>query len=138
TVVGQWDPNIVFITVPLKHWDERHFSQQEIINKIRGPLGNIPGAAGYPSGSNSLNLRGQGGGIELALLGQDYLQIYKAAQDFAAQVEQTIPSIDNVRISYQPSQPQLRVNIDRRRAEELGVSLSDISITLRAAINGDD
>jgi multidrug efflux pump subunit AcrB len=43
-----------------------------------------------------------------------------------------------VRISYQPSQPQLRVNIDRRRAEELGVSLSDISITLRAAINGDD
>ncbi|MGO3786263.1 MAG: efflux RND transporter permease subunit, partial [Pseudoalteromonas prydzensis] len=138
TVVGQWDPNIVFITVPLKHWDERHFTQQEIINKIRTPLGNVPGAAGYPNGSNSLNLRGQGGGIELALLGQDYLQIYKAAQLFAAQVEQQIPAIDNVRISYQPSQPQLRVNIDRRRADELGVLLSDISVTLRAAINGDD
>ena len=138
TVVGQWDPNIVFITVPLKHWDERHFTQQEIINKIREPLGNIPGAAGYPNGSNSLNLRGQGGGIELALLGQDYIEIYKAAQIFAAQVEQQIPAIDNVRISYQPSQPQLRVNIDRRRADELGVLLSDISVTLRAAINGDD
>ncbi|MCC9659806.1 efflux RND transporter permease subunit [Pseudoalteromonas sp. MB41] len=138
TVVGQWDPNIVFITVPLKHWDERHFSQQEIINKIRGPLGNIPGAAGYPGGSNSLNLRGQGGGIELALLGQDYLEIFKAAQAFSAEIENAIPEVAPVRISYQPSQPQLRVNIDRRRAEELGVSLSDISITLRAAINGDD
>ncbi|WP_404340178.1 efflux RND transporter permease subunit [Pseudoalteromonas mariniglutinosa] len=138
TVVGQWDPNIVFITVPLKHWDERHFSQQEIINKIRGPLGNIPGAPAYPSGSNSLNLRGQGGGIELVLLGQDYKRIFNAAEEFAAQIEQAIPAIDNVRISYQPSQPQLRVNIDRRRAEELGVSLSDIAITLRAAINGDD
>ncbi|MEI8645403.1 efflux RND transporter permease subunit [Pseudoalteromonas sp. Hal040] len=138
TVVGQWDPNIVFITVPLKHWDERHFSQQEIINKIREPLGNIPGAAGYPGGSNSLNLRGQGGGIELALLGQDYLEIFKAAQEFSAEIEKAVPEVAPVRISYQPSQPQLRVNIDRRRAEELGVSLSDISVTLRAAINGDD
>lgn len=138
TVVGQWDPNIVFITVPLKHWDERHFSQQEIIDKIRQPLADIPGAAGRAGGSNSLNLRGQSGGIELALLGQDYLHIFAAAQEFAAQIEKTIPALAPVRISYQPSQPQLRVNIDRRRAEELGVSLSDISITLRAAINGDD
>ncbi|KAF7780567.1 hypothetical protein PMAN_a1618 [Pseudoalteromonas marina] len=138
TVVGQWDPNIVFITVPLKHWDDRQFSQQEIINKIRGPLGEIPGAAGRASGSNSLNLRGQGGGIEIALLGQDYQQIFVAAQDFAKQIENAIPGTAPVRVSYQPSQPQLRVNIDRRRAEELGVSLSDISITLRAAINGDD
>ncbi|WP_440053225.1 efflux RND transporter permease subunit [Pseudoalteromonas sp. T1lg65] len=138
TVVGQWDPNIVFITVPLKHWDERHFSQQEIISKIRAPLGAIPGAPGRPFGSNSLNLRGQGGGIELALLGNDYLDIFKAAQSFAAAVEQKIPEAAPVQISYQPSQPQLRVNIDRRRAQELGVSLSDISTTLRAAINGDD
>ncbi|WP_192503261.1 efflux RND transporter permease subunit [Pseudoalteromonas peptidolytica] len=138
TVVGQWDPNIVFITVPLKHWDERHFSQQEIIDKIRAPLGNILGAPARAFGANSLNLRGQGGGIELALLGNDYLEIFKAAQTFAALVEKEMPDAAPVQISYQPSQPQLRVNIDRRRAEELGVSLSDISTTLRAAINGDD
>ncbi|KPH92299.1 multidrug transporter AcrB [Pseudoalteromonas undina] len=138
TVVGQWDPNIVFITVPLKHWDERNFSQQEIINKIRQPLMNIPGAPAYAGGANSLNLRGQGGGIEIALLGQDYLEIFKAAQQFSADLEKAVPEVAPVRVSYQPSQPQLRVNIDRRRAEELGVSLSDIAITLRAAINGDD
>ncbi|MFY8273423.1 efflux RND transporter permease subunit [Pseudoalteromonas sp. SSDWG2] len=138
TVVGQWDPNIVFITVPLKHWDERSISQQEIINKIRGPLGAIPGAPARAFGSNSLNLRGQGGGVELALLGQDYNAIYAAAQDFAKVVEQAIPDVAPVRISYQPSQPQLRVNIDRRRASELGVELRDIAITLRSAINGDD
>lgn len=138
TVVGQWDPNIVFITVPLKHWDERHFTQQEIINKIRQPLGDIPGAPAYPGGANSLSLRGQGGGIEIALLGQDYLQIFKAAQQFSAALEKAVPEVAPVRVSYQPSQPQLRVNIDRRRAAELGVSLSDIAVTLRAAINGDD
>ncbi|MCF4007878.1 efflux RND transporter permease subunit [Rheinheimera sp. UJ63] len=138
TVVGQWDPNLTFITVPLKHWDERKRSQQEIINEIRGPLAAIPGAPARAFGSNSLNLRGQGGGLELALTGQSYSEIFAAAQAFANVIQQQIPELGMPRISYQPTQPQLRVNIDRRRAQELGVPLSDIATTLRVAINGDD
>ena len=138
TVVGQWDPNIVFITVPLNHWDERQRSQQEIIDQIRGPLGNIPGAPARAFGANSLNLRGQGGGLELALTGDDYQAIFAAAQDFAAHIQARIPELGLPEISYKPNQPQLRVNIDRRRAQDLGVNLSDIATTLRAAINGDD
>lgn len=138
TVVGQWDPNLAFITVPLKHWDERSRSQQEIIDEIRGPLAAIPGAPARAFGSNSLNLRGQGGGLELALTGSSYAEIFAAAQAFAKVVQQQLPELGTPRISYQPTQPQLRVNIDRRRAQELGVPLSDIATTLRVAINGDD
>ena len=138
TTVGQWDPNIVFIRVPLAHWDDRNQSQQDIINKLRPELTDIPGAPGRAFGSNSLNLRGQGGGLELALTGSSYEQIYQAALGFKARIEESMPELGNPRISYQPTQPQLRVNIDRRRAEELGVPFSDISRTLRAAINGDD
>ncbi|WP_102795578.1 efflux RND transporter permease subunit [Bowmanella denitrificans] len=138
TVVGQWDPNIVFITVPLRDWSERKHSQQDIINEIRGPLAQNPGAPGRAFGSNSLDLRGQGGGIELALTGDDYARIYAAALAYAREIEQKLPQMGKVEISYQPTQPQLRVNIDRRRAEELGVALSDIATTLRSAINGDD
>ena len=138
TVVGQWDPNITFITVPLKNWDERSRSQQDIINEIKGPLAAIPGAPARAFGSNSLNLRGQGGGLEIALTGQTYDEIFAAAQNFSNVIQQELPELGLPRISYQPTQPQLRVNIDRRRAQELGVPLSDISTTLRVAINGDD
>jgi hydrophobe/amphiphile efflux-1 (HAE1) family protein len=138
TVVGQWDPNLVFITVPLKNWSERDQSQQEIIEQIQQPLSAIPGAPARAFGSNSLNLRGQGGGLELALTGQTYEGIYEAALEFSEVIQNELPELGVPRISYQPTQPQLRVNIDRRRAEELGVPLSDISATLRAAVNGDD
>ncbi len=138
TVVGQWDPNIVFIQVPLSHWDNRSQSQQDIIDTLRPQLSDIPGAPGRAFGSNSLNLRGQGGGIEIALTGSQYEQIYAAAQSFSELIEQRIPELGRPSISYQPTQPQLRVNIDRRRAEELGVPFADISRTLRAAIQGDD
>jgi len=127
TVVGQWDPNITFITVPLAHWDDRTQSQQEIIEKLRPEMDAIPGAPGRVFGSNSLNLRGQGGGLELALTGSSYQQIYEAALAFSKKIEDELPALGNTRISYQPTQPQMRVNIDRRRAEELGVPFSDIS-----------
>lgn len=138
TVVGRWDPNITFITVPLAHWDDREQSQQQIISKLQPQVGAIPGAPGRVFGSNSLNLRGQGGGLELALTGSTYEQIYAASLEFAKNIEDLLPELGNARISYQPTQPQMRVNIDRRRAEELGVPFGDISRTLRAAINGDD
>ncbi|MBU3022417.1 efflux RND transporter permease subunit [Aestuariibacter sp. A3R04] len=138
TVVGSWDPNIVFITVPLKHWDDRDKSLQEIVSEIRPKLQAIPGAPGNAFGGNSLNLRGQGGGMEIALTGSSYDSIYDASLDFARAIEETIPELGTPRVSYEPTQPQMRVNIDRRRAEELGVPLSDIASTLRAAVNGDD
>ena len=138
TVVGQWDPNIVFISANLKPWEERDISQQEIIENLREPLSQVPGAPGRAFGDNSLNLRGQGGGIEMAITGENYAEIFKVAREFTAEVERQIPEMGNLNVSYQPTQPQLRVKIDRRRAAELGVSLSDISSTLRAAIDGDD
>ncbi|HAS15028.1 MAG TPA: multidrug transporter AcrB, partial [Idiomarina abyssalis] len=138
TVVGQWDPNLVFITANLKPWEERDISQQEIINNIREPLSQVPGAPGRAFGDNSLNLRGQGGGLEMAITGENYDEIFRAAREFTAIIKERMPELGEPNVSYQPTQPQLRVKIDRRRAAELGVSLSDISSTLRAAINGDD
>ncbi|NVK23736.1 MAG: efflux RND transporter permease subunit, partial [Gammaproteobacteria bacterium] len=138
TVVGQWDPNIVFMTINLKDWSERNNSQQAIIADIRPQLGAIPGAPGRAFGANSLNLRGQGGGIELAITGESYDKIFEVAQAFTKEVEAKYPEFGSPRISYQPTQPQMRVNIDRNRAEELGVPFTDINQTLRAAIGGND
>ncbi|MFU8783950.1 efflux RND transporter permease subunit [Aliidiomarina sp.] len=138
TVVGQWDPNLTFITARLKHWNVRDKSQQDILDEINEPISGVPGVSGRAFGSNSLNLRGQGGGLELALTGPTYEAIYTAALQFQDKIQEQLPELGFPRISYQPTQPQLRVNIDRRRAEELNVPLSDIATTLRVAINGDD
>ena len=138
TVVGQWDPNIVYITVNLKDWSQRDKSQQAIISEIRPQLGAIPGAPGRAFGPNSLNLRGRGGGLEFAITGNDYDEIYDVAKDFGKALEDRFPEMGRAEISYQPTQPQMRVHIDRRRAEELGVPFSDITNTLRSAIGGYD
>ena len=136
TVVGWYDPNRVRVTARLVPWEKRQRSQQEIIAELRPQLEQIPGVRAGVSGGNSLGLRGGGGGIEVALVGNTYDEIFEASKQFAAAIDERLPNLSQPRISYDPTQPQLSLVIDRRRATDLGISLDSLSATLRAMVNG--
>ena len=138
TVVGNWDPNRSFMSIPLADWSDRKRSQQEISDEMRGQLADIPGARVGIWGGNSLNLRTWGGGLRVALLGNDYDEIFAAAKQYAAAIEERVPELTRPRISFDPTQPQLSVEIDRRRAADLGVDFQGLAATLRAMIDGDE
>jgi len=137
TVVGRFDPNVVFINAPLVPWEERSRSQQAIAQEIAPPLATLPGANARVFSSNSLNLRGaSSGGVRVALVGNEYETIYAAARRLAAAIDDAGGPLSQPRIGYQPTQPQLSVRIDRRRAADLGVNLNDLAQTLRATVDG--
>lgn len=138
TIVGRYDLNRVRVTVPLAPWAQRERSQQAIVAELRGPLSRIPGARVGVSSPNSLNLRDAGGGVEVALIGNDYLHLYEAAKSMARAIEDRLPNLSQPDISYQPTQPQLSFRIDRRRAADLGIPLEGLATTLRAMIDGDE
>lgn len=138
TIVGRYDLNRVFISAPLAPWHHRHRSQQEIMDEIRPKMNAIPGMRIRVYGSNSLNIRTNAGGVEVALIGNDYLDLYGAAKGMTAEIEKRFPYLSDIRISYQPTQPQLSIRIDRRRASDLGIPLDDLADTLRVMIDGLD
>ena len=138
TIVGRYDLNRVFISAPLAPWDQRARSQQEIMNELRPKMNAIPGMRIRVYGSNSLNLRTNAGGLEVALIGNDYAEIFEAATRMSAVIEERLSYLSDIRISYQPTQPQLSVRIDRRRASDLGIPLDDLADTLRVMIDGLD
>ncbi len=140
TIVGRFDPNIVFMTLRLADWSERSRSQQDIVAAMRRPLSGIPGSRVSPFGRSSLSL-GRGGGrsgIEVALTGADYDQIYVAAKALYDAINADSEILSNPSVSYQPTQPQLSIRIDRRRAADLGVPLEELSTTLRVMVGGDE
>ena len=138
TTVGNWDPNRSFLSVPLADWSERERSQQEIAGELRSQLSGIPGARVGIWGGNSLNLRTWGSGLRVAILGNDYDDIFAAAKSYVTAIEERIPELTRPRINFDPTQPQLSVEIDRRRAADLGVDFAGLAATLRVMIDGDE
>ncbi|MDE0796528.1 MAG: efflux RND transporter permease subunit [Alphaproteobacteria bacterium] len=136
SIVGRWDLNRVWIVAPLAPWDERTRSQAEIAKELRRPLRQITGAHVRLRQPNSLNLRRSGGRMEFALTGSNYKDIASAADDFSAAMQKRLPQFDDPDVEYQQTQPQLSINVDRRRAEDLGVPIDGIASTLRAMVAG--
>ncbi len=136
TIVGRWDLNRVYISAPLADWSARSRSQQEIAAELRPKLKAIPGATARVRTPNSLNLRRSGGSLEFALTGPNYTDIAAAANDFLAAMHERLPQFEDPEIEFQQTQPQLTVQVDRLRAEDLGVPVEGIVNTLRAMIDG--
>ncbi len=137
-VVGRFDPNIIFITAPLVPWSERERSLQEIVAELRRPLGRIPGSRASAFGRGSLSVgRGPRTGLQVALTGPEYGEIFLGARALSEAIQARSTILLNPEISYQPTQPQLSIRIDRRRAADLGVPLDELSATLRVMVGGD-
>ena len=137
TVVGRWDPNRVFMLAKLADWRARERSQQEIAADLKLLFADLPGVTTRIFSANSLNLRGaSSGGLSVALLGTDYDEIYAAAREYTEQIRSRLDSVSRPRIGYDPSQPQLSVEIDRERASDLNIPLEDVAQTLRVMVDG--
>ena len=119
--------------------ERRKQTQSEIITEMRRRL------AAYPSYRPSITSRsalgsGEGtGGFAIAanILGPDLQQIadYSRRALIAAQ---KIPSLADVKINLNLSNPEVHVAVDRKRAADLGVRMATVGNTLRLAVSGDD
>ncbi|MEE4208147.1 MAG: efflux RND transporter permease subunit, partial [Parvularcula sp.] len=138
TVVGRYDPNLTFVTLPLADWSERDISQDDLIAELRGPLDEIPGVRASPFGRSSLQLGWGGGrgGLQVALTGGDYGRIYLGAKALSDAILAESEVLANPEISYQPTQPQIAIKVDRQRAADLEVPLDEVSVTLRTMVGG--
>ena len=54
------------------------------------------------------------------------------------QILRTTPGVQDVQVKYTPGRPELRVDIDRERATEQGLSVAQVAMSVRTAIEGDE
>ncbi len=136
TVVGWRDPNRVFVIARLQDWEERDISQSALSAHLSKPISDLPGGQARLVQQSSLSMRGSGGGgMEIAILGSNYEAIYQEANRFARTLQQEVPQINDVRVQFDSSQPELSFTIDRERANDLGVPVTRIAETLRVMVD---
>jgi len=137
SIVGRYDPNRIQVTANLADWGDRSRSQAEIVADLEKPLDELPGSRASARGRSTLGGGGGGsGGIQVALTGNNYEGIYRSARALADAIGAESTILSDPEISYQPTQPQISIAIDRARVAELGVDLEELAVTLQTMVDG--
>ena len=121
--------NAGMVILRLAPWDKRNMKQQDLTRELIAKVSNFPGARASPINPGSLGQRGTSQPIQFVLGGPDYSTL-REWRDVVMQKAQETGLFVNMDSNYKESQPDIRVQIDRQRAADLGVTIEDIGRTL--------
>ncbi|HSO79296.1 MAG TPA: multidrug efflux RND transporter permease subunit [Chromatiaceae bacterium] len=120
----------------LKHWEDRPGPQSTsaaVLARIQPRLLAIPQATVFAFAAPPIQGLGTAGGIEMELLelaGRPPEELAQALQGFITHTNED-PRIRRAFSTFSAQTPQLFLDIDRDKAEALGVRLSDLFVTLQ-------
>lgn len=122
-------------TVRLKH--DRKRKTQDVIKSVQRKLGTISGArilvTPYDLVTNVLT--GGNTNMEVDVFGRD-LKALTATSKTIMESLKGIPGLESVDVSVQDSSPELQWRVDRDKAQQLGISFTDVAAVLNASTNG--
>ncbi|MCF7991482.1 MAG: efflux RND transporter permease subunit [Thiohalocapsa sp.] len=134
---GQGPVNSGLIILRLKDWGQREQTQFDVTESLIPRLAGIAGAQAFAINPPSLAGSGFEQPVQLAITGEDIDQLHEWARQILTRAR-TIPSLAQVRLDYQPTNPQLQILVDRDRAAALGIAVADIGRTLQILMGGED
>jgi multidrug efflux pump len=124
-----------FIFLNLKKHDDRRKSQQQIVKELFPQLFSIPGVLAFVINPPSLGGSFNSSPVEYVLEADSYEQLQTAVQSVMGQARQ-LGYLINLDTDLRLNKPQLDISIDRDRAAQLGVSVTDIGTTLETYLGG--
>jgi len=134
--VGQYipTPNAGGVFMALKPRSERALSVDQIIEELRGKLFSIPGMLVFLQNPPPITISGQvtNSLYQMTLQSANLHEIYDWAPKLAMKMR-TLPGFLDVNSNLQISSPQINLDIDRDRAQALGITPEQIQDALYSA-----
>lgn len=119
--------------VGMADWDKRKRSTWEVMDEISAKMTEVTDVRAF-----AIMRRGIGGGgssrpIEFVLQGNDYEQLADWRDRIIERAEKN-PGLVRIDHDYKETFPQFLVSIDKNKAADLGVSVSDVGTTLETML----
>ena len=119
--------------VSLENWDQRERSTQEIVGGLFPSLMGMPGVRAFPIQPAALGQRGFSTPVQFVLGGDTYEALAEWRDAFLGKASEN-PRLLNLDADYKEVKPQLLIQVDRNRAADLGVSVSEVGRTLETML----
>jgi multidrug efflux pump len=125
--------NTANIFMRLAPWETRERKQQVIAAEMMPQLLAIPGVRAFALNPPSLGQRGFQPPVQFVIGGTDYETLVQWRDRFLARAREN-PRLLNLDSNYRETKPEIRVEIDRRKAAELGVSIQSVGRTIETML----
>jgi HAE1 family hydrophobic/amphiphilic exporter-1 len=134
---GTADVNEGQIFVRLVDKVDRERSAWEIMEYLREAIPKIPGAKVefVDMGQMMAGAMGDQSPIAIKIFGRDLETISSLAAEIAGKISE-VPGIRDVDTTMKYGKPELRINVDRQKSSQLGISLAQIADTVKVSMLG--
>ncbi len=113
-------------------------SQQQIVDEIQPKLKKYTGAKMFVVQEPTIQTGQRSGGglpIQFVIQAANFDKLKKAIPEFMAKVRES-PKFEVADVNLKFTKPELRLEIDREKAQNLGVSIQDVAQTLQLGLSG--
>lgn len=134
---GNAGSNSGVLRILLKDTTNRR-SQQEIVDAIQPKIKKFTGAKSIVIQEPTLQTGQRGGGglpVAFVVQAPNFDKLKKMMPQFMAKVRES-PKFEIADINLKFTKPELRLEIDRSKAQNLGVSIQDVAQTLQLGLSG--
>jgi multidrug efflux pump len=130
---GSGSVNLGFVRVTLSDPEQRDRSQQEIVDMVNRNLKNFPQGRAFTIQEQTISVDRRGGlPVQFVIQNNDFEKLKNALPKFLEAANNT-PVLQTVDVDLKFNKPELKIEINRLKATQLGVSVQDISQTLQLA-----
>ncbi|MBR0671130.1 efflux RND transporter permease subunit [Neoroseomonas soli] len=121
--------NVANVFIRLAPWAERSRKQQEIAAEVFPQIAAIPGVRGFALNPPSLGARGFQPPVQFVIGGPDYDTLIQWRDRFLERARENTRLL-NLDHNFKETKPEVRVEIDRRKAADLGISIAAVGRTI--------
>jgi multidrug efflux pump len=131
--MGGGSVNSGFVRVTLVDPEQRDRSQQEIVDAVSKDLAKFPQGRAFPIQEQTIQVNRRGGlPVQFVIQNNNFDKLKEALPKFL-EAAGSHPALQGVDIDLKFNKPELKVEINRLKASQLGVSVQDIAQTLQLA-----
>jgi multidrug efflux pump len=130
---GSGSVNTGFVRTTLVDPQQRNFSQQQIVDRVNRNLKKFPQGRAFTLQEQTISVDRRGGlPVAFVIQNNDFEKLRQVLPAFLEKANQH-PTLQTVDVDLKFNKPELKVQINRLKATQLGVSVQDISQTLQLA-----